>query len=300
MNRDPLDSYIWDRLADRNVSFRNYGFYESDNVFNASSFGAADPRLVANSDPNFYGWDLKCPDSSGTFPARMSCTPRIDEWQHEFNAYEAAGTLPAMTFLRLPNDHTATTAPGMPSPRAYVADNDYALGRLVDTVSHSKDWASTAIFVVEDDAQAGPDHVDAHRTIAQVISPYTQTGKLDSTFYSTVSMLRTMELITGLQPMTQFDALATPMSASFSDRPNLAPYTAVKPSDAILGQVNAATGPLASRAAGESLGREDQLDEGVADWEIWASIKGLNVPMPTAPGGTAVAPGSSGPAGTDG
>src|SRR5262249_59235665 len=106
-----------------------------------------------------------------------------------------------------------------------VADNDLALGRMVEAVSNSLFWSDTAIFVVEDDAQNGPDHVDAHRTVALVISPYTQTGSVDSTFYSTSSMLRTIELIVGLPPMTQFDA-ATPMLATFADTPNAAPYSA--------------------------------------------------------------------------
>ncbi|MEY9938197.1 bifunctional YncE family protein/alkaline phosphatase family protein [Streptacidiphilus sp. MAP5-3] len=280
MNRDPLDAYIWDRLADRGVPFRNYGFYETGRVFNSGSSGP-DPRLVAHSDPDFTGWDITCPDSGGTWPSRNpACTPRIDEWQREFTGYVAHHDLPTVTLLRLPGDHTATTAPGMPTPTAYIADNDYALGRLVDTVSHSPYWASTAIFVVEDDAQDGPDHVDAHRTEAQLISPYTQTGRVDSTFYSTVSMLRTIELLAGIGPMTQFDALATPMSAAFTDQPNLTPYTAVKPSAAVLGGVNPATGPLAREAAGEDLSHEDQLDERQANEEIWASVKGLDSPMP--------------------
>jgi hypothetical protein len=279
MNRSPLDSYIWDRLADSGVSFRNYGFYESDNHFNTGPSGV-DPRLAANTDPAYYGWDLNCPDSSGTFTPRMQCNPRIDEWQREFAQYVKKGNLPRMTFLRLGNDHTATTNPGWPTPKAYVADNDYALGRLVDSVSHSPYWKSTAIFVVEDDAQAGPDHVDAHRTIAQVISPYTQTGRVDSTFYSTVSMLRTIELIDGIAPMTQFDATATPMFNSFTSHPNLASYSAVKPSEQILTQTNPATAPMAAKASRESLGREDQLDPQVANEEIWKSVKGADSTMP--------------------
>ena len=166
MNRDPLDSYIWDRLADAHVSFRNYGFYETDNVLNTGANGA-DPRLAASTDPNYYGWDLRCPDSSGTFTPLMTCNTRYDEWAREFSQYVKNNDLPAVQFVRFGNDHTEGTAAGFPTPRAYVADNDYALGRLVDTVSHSKYWSSTAIFVVEDDAQAGPDHVDAHHATAQ-------------------------------------------------------------------------------------------------------------------------------------
>src|SRR5205823_8372017 len=136
-------------------------------------------------------------------------------------------------FVRLPNDHNAGTTPGRPTPAAYTADNDLSLGRLVDAVSHSPYWKSTAIFVTEDDAQNGPDHVDAHRTISQVISPYTQTGQVDSTFYSTVSMLRTMELILGLAPMTQFDAAATPMSNVFTATSNTAAYSAITPAQSL-------------------------------------------------------------------
>jgi hypothetical protein len=148
----------------------------------------------------------------------------------------ASATLPTFEFVRLPNDHTSGTRVGAPTLKAMVADNDLALGKLVDAVSHSPYWSSTAIFVIEDDAQNGPDHVDAHRTIAQVISPYTQTGNVDSTFYSTVSMLRTMELVVGVHPLTQFDALAEPMRASFTSRPVLTPYTAITPSRASFAQ----------------------------------------------------------------
>ncbi len=279
MNRDPLDSYIWDRLADRHITFRNYGFYETDNKMNTGA-NAADPRLVAATDPGFYGWDLNCPDSTGTFTPRMTCNPRIDEWQREFASYEAHGDLPTMEFLRLPNDHTATTKPGAPTPAAYVADNDYALGRLVDTVSHSRYWKSTAIFVVEDDAQNGPDHVDAHRTIAQVISPYTRTGRVDSTFYSTVSMLRTIELLVGIGPMTQFDAEATPMFASFTSHPDFAPYSVVKPDQSVLSAVNGTNAPMGAQSARQDLTQEDRLDDRTANEEIWQSVKGAGSTMP--------------------
>src|SRR5205807_6613669 len=116
-----------------------------------------------------------------------------------------------------------------PTPTALVADNDLALGRVVEAVSRSKFWKETAIFVIEDDAQNGPDHVDAHRTVALVISPYTKRGFVDSTMYSTTSMLRTMELILGLKPMSQFDAAARPMYNSFAPQPDLTPYEFIMP-----------------------------------------------------------------------
>jgi YVTN family beta-propeller protein len=288
MNTSPRDSYIWDRLADADVRFRNYGFYEADNHLNTGANGA-DPRLAARTDPNFYGWDLRCPDSSGTFTPKMTCNPRVDEWLREFRQYATHNNLPAVEFVRLPNDHTIGTAAGWGTPRAYVADNDYALGRLVDAVSHSRYWKSTAIFVVEDDAQAGPDHVDAHRTIAQVISPYTQTGRVDSTFYSTVSMLRTMELIAGIGPMTQFDAAAIPMFNSFTSHPDFAPYNVIKPSESILTQVNDANAPLASQIANQQFNREDLANEHLLNQAIWQSIKGAGSSVPS-PQHTMIAP----------
>jgi DNA-binding beta-propeller fold protein YncE len=182
---------------------------------------------------------------------------------------------------------------GAPTPKAYVADNDYALGRVVDAVSHSPYWASTAIFVVEDDAQNGPDHVDAHRTIAQVISPYTRTGKVDSTFYSTVSMLRTMELLTGLGPLTQFDAAATPMFNAFTAHPDTTPYTAILPDDSVLKAVNGAQAPLAAEAAKQDLSSEDRIDMTTFNQEVWQSVKGTAVPMP-APQHNAITAGAAG------
>jgi hypothetical protein len=293
-NADPLDSYIWDRLADKGVSFRNYGFYESDNTFNTGA-SAPDPRLVANTDPNYFGWDLKCPDSSGTFTPMMTCNTRYDEWNREFQGYVANNDLPSVEFVRFGNDHTQGTNAGDPSPVAYVADNDYALGRLVDTVSHSKYWASTAIFVVEDDSQAGPDHVDAHRMTAEVISPYTQHGKVDSTFYSTASVLRTIELLSGIAPMTQFDASAIPMFSAFSGGPNLAPYSVIKPPQSILTQVNPPNAPLAAQMATQDFSHEDQVPEQLLNTAIWQSVKGSGSPLPAPQHNVfAVTPGSGG------
>jgi hypothetical protein len=204
---------------------------------------------------------------------------RFAEWLGEFRAYEASGNLPAVELLKFPRDHTCGTSPDCPTPQAMVADSDLALGRLVDAVSHSRFWKDTAIFVIEDDAQDGPDHVDAHRTVAHVISPYTQTGKLDSTFYSTVSMLRTMELLLGLDPLTQFDAAALPMSGSFSDHPDLHPYDARQPQQR-LDEPNPAGAPLAAASARMDFSREDRAPEHVLNEAIWQSVKGAGSPMP--------------------
>ena len=137
--------------------------------------------------------------------------------------------MPRLQIVRLPNDHTGGTGADYHTPSALVADNDLALGQVVEALSRSKFWAQTAIFVVEDDAQNGPDHVDAHRTIAYVISPFVKRHSVDSTLYSTSSMLRTMELILGLPPMTQYDAGATPMFNAFGTNLVSTPYVAMTP-----------------------------------------------------------------------
>src|SRR5262245_50634789 len=188
---NPQDAFIWDKLSDAGISYRNYGF----RVFRGQ-VASTEPRLLPNTDLNFQGFDLSKPDAvPDLIVTGVNQPTRIAEWLKEFNNYVATGTLPSVEFVRLPNDHNAGTFPGAPTPRAYMADNDLALGQLVDAVSHSPYWKSTLILVTEDDAQDGPDHVDAHRTIAQVISPYTQTGHVDSNFYSTVSMIITIKKI---------------------------------------------------------------------------------------------------------
>lgn len=228
------------------------------------------PGLVGHTDLDYSGWDLSVPDQR-----------RVDEWLREFRAFEASGTMPAVQFVYFPRDHTAGTSPGWETPAAMVADGDLAVGRLVEAVSHSRFWPSTAIFAVEDDAQDGPDHVDGHRTVALAISPYTQSGRVDSTFYSTVSMLRTMELIVGIGPMTQFDALATPMSAAFDEHPRLAPYSALTPVQP-LDELSRVTAPLSSESAKLDFSRPDSASHLLLNAAIWKSVRGEAAELPRA------------------
>jgi YVTN family beta-propeller protein len=275
----PDNAYVWQRLGKAGVSFRNYGFYVGRDT--TGQFVAGDPVLNASTDHAFTGYNLSCPDSPGSFkPLSTSCgaTDRFTEWKREFDQYVTNDNLPTVQFVRLPSDHTAGTKVGAPTPRAYVGDNDAALGKLVDAVSHSKYWKSTAIFVTEDDSQNGPDHVDAHRTVALAISPYTQTGRVDSNFYSTASMLRTIELLSGIPPLTQFDAYATPMTGSFTNRPSFAPYSALRPTT--LAEVNGPTAPMAAQSAKQNLTKEDQINEQAFNQAIWKSVKGGNSVMP--------------------
>jgi YVTN family beta-propeller protein len=261
--KTPDNAYLWDRLEAAGISYRNYGFW----VF-GGKVAATAPKLGAHTDLSYPAYDLTITDQT-----------RIEEWLTEFQQFQTEGNMPTVQLVRLPNDHTSGTRPNAPTPRAYMADNDLALGRLVDAVSHSGLWPETAICILEDDAQNGPDHVDAHRTVALIVSPYTQTGAVDSTFYSTSSMLRTIELIVGLPPMTQFDAAATPMLASFTDTPNLQPYSAIVP-DQPLGELNTAASPMSAQSEAMDFTAEDRAPEQALNEAIWQSVRGSASTMP--------------------
>src|SRR5262249_5862991 len=171
------------------------------------------------------------------------------------------------------------TTPGTFTPRACVASNDLALGRLVEAVSQSSLWKETAIFVIEDDAQNGPDHVDAPRTVGLVISPYVKRRHLDSTQYSTVSMVRTIELILGLSPLSQYDAAARPMYASFTDKADLAPYIHEK-ARIDLDATNPKTAYGALRSQKMDFSDYDKVDDFELNEILWRSIKGVNAEVP--------------------
>ena len=162
----------------------------------------------------------------------LSAGLTVDLFLADWKRLEAAGELPSLLLVYLPNDHTAGRSPGFPTASAMLAEHDYALGRLIEGISQSASWPQTAVFVMEDDAQDGADHVDSHRSLAFIASPYAKRNAKDSTFYSTPSVLRTIELILGLNPMTQFDAAALPMWRSFTSQPEPKPYEAVRPKQA--------------------------------------------------------------------
>jgi hypothetical protein len=187
--------------------------------------------------------------------------------------------MPRLQVVRLPNDHTNGVKLKKRTPTAYVAEHDVALGRIIDAISHSKFWPQTAIFIVEDDAQNGADHVDAHRTLAFAISPYIKRHSVDSTMYSTCSMLRTIELILGLKPMSQFDAAAAPMFAAFQAKPDLTAYTAL-PARVDINQLNTKVtwGEKVSRTM--DFTKEDAADDLLLNEVIWRSVRGENSHAP--------------------
>jgi DNA-binding beta-propeller fold protein YncE len=264
----PERGYLWDQAAQAGVSYRSYGEF----VFNGRR--ATDPArpslpvLREHIDPLYRGFDLDYPD-----------VRRAERFIAELRRFEVSGDMPRLQVVRLGNDHTSGTLAAALTPRALVADNDLALGRLVDAVSHSKFWTDTAIFVLEDDAQNGPDHVDAHRSPCLVISPYTARHSVDSTLYSTTSVLRTIELILGLQPMSQFDAAAAPMHAAFTATPDPTPFTA-RPAQVDLNERNPAGGWGAKESARMDFREADRADDIALNEIVWRSVKGAGSPMP--------------------
>jgi hypothetical protein len=224
-----------------------------------------------------------CPDYGipKAASARLRDTDNADAFIREFRNFEQKGTLPRFMVMSLGEDHTTGTRPGTYTPRACVASNDLALGRIVEALSQSKYWPEIAIFVIEDDAQNGPDHVDAHRTVGLVISPYTKRKFLDSSQYSTVSMVRTIELILGLPPLSQYDAGARPMFASFTAKPDLTIYVH-EPARIDLNEVNAPTAYGAERSSKMNFDEYDRIDDFELNEILWRAIKGKNAPVPPA------------------
>jgi hypothetical protein len=218
---------------------------------------------------------------------------RISEFRREFEMMlkkdSKGGAVPSMMFVRLGNDHTQGVKAGKHSPRGMVADNDYALGQLVEMVSSSPIWESTAIFVLEDDAQNGPDHVDAHRSVCYVVSPWVKRGTAEHGFHNTVSCIRTMELLLGLPAMNVNDASAEPMMFFGSSPSNAEPYKAILPDPNLMCEINPKRGR--DEASARLIEESEKMDFAHADAApaerlneiLWSVTKGVGVPMPVTP-----------------
>jgi DNA-binding beta-propeller fold protein YncE len=264
----PAGGYLWDRAREAGVSYRSYGEFIANGKTPNDPGRAKVKSLEGHFDPLFRSFDMNYSDLD-----------RAARFVSELKRFEAEGDMPRLQILRLPNDHTAGTSANVRTPTAFVAENDLALGQVIEAISRSRFWPQTAVFVVEDDAQNGPDHVDAHRTVAFVMSPYVRRGSVDSTLYSTSSMLRTMELILGLRPMTQFDAAATPMFNAFQPSVDLKPYQA-RPANVDLWEKNAATAWGGDASRRMDFSQEDAADDLLLNEVIWRSVKGPHHPMP--------------------
>ncbi len=269
----PPAGYLWTNAAAAGVTMRNYGYFVT-NTKGAAPTGeiqvdaVRDAILAKVTNRKLRGFDMDYPDVDR---ARVILDD-VKEW-------EAAGEMPRLLIIRLGNDHTSGTSPGRIAPRSAVADNDFALGMLVEGFSKSRFWPQMAIFVLEDDAQNGPDHVDSHRAPAFVLSPYTRTGAIDSTMYNTTSMLRTMELILGMHPMTHFDAASRPMFAAFSPKPDPRPYAAEKPRIR-LDERNPAANPTAARSLRLDFSEADRIDDDELNDILWRALRRDEPPPP--------------------
>ena len=269
----PPAGRLWNNALQKGLSIRNFGWW----VENARPLPASGPLVAQTRDPqlapytnmNYRGFDLDYPD-----------VEREKVFAAELKQWESVGKMPALTMVRLGNDHTSGVAAGKVAPLSAAADNDLAVGRLVEAVSKSKFWATTAIFILEDDAQNGPDHVDSHRSPAYLISPYTRARGVDSTMYNTTSMLRTMELILGLRPMTIFDASARPMWNAFTNKADTRAFDALPASHTIDDRNPPVKTADARRSQEFDLDEADRIDDDAMNAILWRAVKGSTAPAP--------------------
>jgi hypothetical protein len=286
--------FFWDNVLAAGLSFRNYGEFDyaepvpEDATFkqiyddwksgkNEIDFtqNIGIDRVRQYSAPDFPGWNMRIPD-----------VLRADAFIKELKEFEKKGHWPNFMVVYLPQDHNSGTSPGMPTPRAHMADNDLALGRIVEAVSKSRFWKKTCIFVIEDDPQDGFDHVDGHRSVCLVASPYTKRGAVVSTFYNQTSVLHTMARILGLPPLNQMDALAPLMTDVFTSEPDFTPYEARDaniPLDELNPELSALEGEAlhwAKRSLEQDFEHLDATDEDTHNRIIWFAAKGPDVPYP--------------------
>lgn len=260
----PKNGFIWDHLKKASISYRSYGEFGDNGV-------ATIPVLKNHLCPYFAGFNLSILD-----------TVRYNAWQKEFDSLLAKNAVPKFNTVRFGNDHTEGMRLGKATPFAHVADNDLAFGMFVEHLSKSPIWKESVVFVLEDDAQNGPDHVDAHRSIAFVAGGFVKRHYVDHTMYSTSSMLRTIELILGIPPMSQYDAAAEPMWRCFTSKADLTVYKA-KPSNINLLEKNTAINKLSKKSELFNFAQADAINDFEFTEVLWKGIKGLNsiVPSPT-------------------
>lgn len=288
---DPLavssTGFIWDATLKAGKTLRNFGEFDYADTVPASrnftqiyndflagkteqfSHNMSVAKLIANSNTTYPGWNLKIPD-----------VVRASIFLKEFREWEVKGSMPSLTIIYLPQNHTSGTGAGNPTPRAMVADNDLAYGQIVDAISHSKFWPKTCIFTMEDDPQDGFDHVDGRRSPCLIVSPYTKRSKVVSHFYNQTSVLHTMLQILGVKPTTQFIALAPLMTDCFQTTPNLKPFSLRKNLIA-LDEMNPKPAALRGKAkryalasAKMDLSVPDKIDDDLMNRVLWFAAKG--------------------------
>jgi DNA-binding beta-propeller fold protein YncE len=265
----PGAGLLWDRAHEAGITYRDYGEWVRDDKNHPGDSIAYLPVLQGHYDRRY--------EAAGI--GEITDRKREAEWQREFSHFETTGELPQLEVVYFPNDHTLGTRPGAHTPTAMVADNDVAVGRLVEAVSHSRFWASTAIFALEDDSQDGPDHVDAHRSTLLVISPYVRHGAVIHTHFSTVSVLKTIEQILGLRSLSYFDDRATSLLVDFQKQPVLDTFTSLKPK-VNMNSTNSSDAPGSKESASWDFSEPDMAPAAQLNRIIWQSIKGKGSESP--------------------
>jgi hypothetical protein len=253
--------FFWDQCKKLGVTYRTYG------------------EFVGNGGPNIPVLKDHYCRSFTPFDQTVRDTIRFREWRHDFDSLLAVNAVPAFNSLRFINDHTEGLNLKRPTPFAHVADNDLAVGLFVDYLSHSSIWKESLVIIVEDDAQNGPDHVDAHRSTAYIAGGYVKQGFVDHTAYSTTSLLRTMELILGLPPMSQYDAAANSLWRCFNNTPGHPSFN-VKPCQVNLDDKNLAENKWQAMSETFDFSLEDRVNDFQFNEVIWRSVKGLDSPCP--------------------
>jgi len=269
----PPAGYLWTGAAQAGLSIRNFGYMTTNARRPAPGANqiatVQDPVLAPVTNKAYRGFDLAYPD-----------VERAKVFLAELAVDEQSGQMPRLTVMRLGNDHTSGTEAGAIAPLSAAADNDYAVGMIVEGLSKTKFWNSTAIFIVEDDAQDGPDHVDSHRSPAFVVSSFVKRHTVDSTMYNTTSMLRTMEFLLGLRPMTHFDAGARPLTSVFQAAADPAPYAAEKPHISLT-ERNPPNAPAAAESRHMDFDEADLNDDDALNDILWRAIRSDPPPPPT-------------------
>jgi hypothetical protein len=295
---DPIayssSGFLWDNALKMHKTVRVYGEFAGHMPETEIERVSLLRRWKEGADWNHY-WNVTAPIEplnqilAHNYPTAAGAIPdqiRAEIFLHDLAGWEKSGEMPDLIYMDLPSDHTLGAYPGTSSVKAMVADNDLALGRIVEAITHSRYWRNTAIMVVEDDAQAGVDHVDGHRTVALAISPFTRRGYVDSTFYSQTSMIKTIELMLGLPGMTLFDRIATDMRAAFQDESDPSPYVSVVPKQSLFDlnpPFKAISGPARKAAKASLEWRWDVPDAAPSDQLnriIWGEARGWTTPYP--------------------
>ncbi len=258
---DPKDGYIWDYCKRAGVSYRTYGEFAENGKANIKS-------LQGHLCPASPGFDLNIKDLK-----------REEIWEHDFDSLLAVNAVPQFNTIRICNDHTSGQHKGAISPIAAVGDNDLAIGRFIEHLSKSAAWKESVVFILEDDAQNGPDHVDAHRSPVLIAGPYVKRNAVIHDMYSTSGVLRTIELILDLPPMSQYDAAAVPLYECFTNKPDFSPYVA-KAAQVNLEQRNIAVNESSKRSQSFNLAKEDAVPDLILNEVIWKYVKGESAVMP--------------------